>query len=262
MGSSDSLDFEQLRRALRLANELRDLPRGSELQRQHALSGLCAMVGARIGLWVELRGVASGRVVLGDASGVGWEDARQREGFMHYVGSAQRRSEDPSLPRFAQVPAAPVVTVMRRQLLQDSEWYGSDHVQEFRRGGNVDDFIYTAFRTGPDTSLAIALHRSWGDRQYTEQERRLVEVFHEECSFLHRPPEVPAALLAGLAPRLRETLRGLSRGLSEKEIAAELRISPHTVHDYVKALHRHFGVQSRGELLALCLGQGPSGAAL
>ncbi|WP_437941919.1 response regulator transcription factor [Sorangium sp. So ce341] len=262
MGRSDDPGFEQLRRALRLANELRDLPRGSELQKQHAVSGLCALVGARIGLWVELKGLASGRVVLGNAFGVGWENAGQRDGFMHYVGSAQRRSEDPSLPRFAQVSAAPVATVMRRQLLQDSEWYGSEHVQEFRRAGNVDDFIYTAFRTGPDTALTIALHRSWGDRAYTERDRQLVNVFHEECGFLHRPPEVPAALLAGLAPRLRETLRGLARGLSEKEIAAELRISPHTVHDYAKALHRHFGVQSRGELLALCLGQTPPGTAL
>jgi hypothetical protein len=25
------------------------------------------------------------------------------------------------------------------------------------------------------------------------------------------------------------------------------------VHDYVKALYRHFGVQSRAELLALCV---------
>ncbi|MFP3938616.1 MAG: hypothetical protein ACLFVW_09785 [Phycisphaerae bacterium] len=29
-------------------------------------------------------------------------------------------------------------------------------------------------------------------------------------------------------------------------------MSPHTVHDHVKRLHRHFGVSSRGELLAAC----------
>ncbi|AUX42777.1 uncharacterized protein SOCE26_042110 [Sorangium cellulosum] len=254
-GPIGSLGFEDLRRALRLANELRDLPRGSEVQRRHALSGLCALVGARIGLWVELSGLRSGRVVLGESLGVGWETEGQHLGFSHYVGSAQRRSEDPSLPRFAKVSADPVATVTRRQLLDDREWYGSEHVQEFRRGGNVDDFIYTAFRTGPDTACAIALHRSWGDRQYNERERRLIDVVHAECAFLHRPPEVPAALLAGLSPRLRATLQGLARGLSEKEIAAELRISQHTVHDYVKTLHRHFGVQSRGELLAVCLGQ-------
>jgi DNA-binding NarL/FixJ family response regulator len=49
-------------------------------------------------------------------------------------------------------------------------------------------------------------------------------------------------------------LRGLSRGRSEKEVAAALRLSPHTVHDHVKALYRHFGVHSRSELLARCLG--------
>ncbi|WP_437947912.1 LuxR C-terminal-related transcriptional regulator [Sorangium sp. So ce296] len=111
--------------------------------------------------------------------------------------------------------------------------------------------------TRPDTACAIALHRSWGDRQYRERERRLIDVVHAECDVLHRPPEVPAALLAGLPPRPRDTFRGLG----EEQIAAELRISQHTVHDDVKALHRRFGVQSRSELLALCLGQSPPGAA-
>jgi len=46
------------------------------------------------------------------------------------------------------------------------------------------------------------------------------------------------------------TLRGLTRGRSEKRLAAELRLSPHTVHDYIKVLYRHFGVQSRSELVA------------
>jgi DNA-binding NarL/FixJ family response regulator len=56
-----------------------------------------------------------------------------------------------------------------------------------------------------------------------------------------------------LPPRLREVLAGLARGLSEKQVAAELGLSPHTVHDHVKALHRRLRVQSRGELLALAL---------
>lgn len=255
-GRSDTVRFEELRRALRLANELRDLPRGSEEQQRHMLTGLCALVGARIGLRVELTGMRSGRLVLGDALGIGFDSARERESFSTYLGSAQGRSQDPSLPRLAGHFTAPVVTVTRRQLLDDAAWYSSEHVQEFRRAGNVDDFIYSAFRTGPDTALTIALHRTWGDGHFSERERGLIEVFHEECSFLHKPPEVPAAVLAGLSPRLRETLRGLARGLSEKQIAAELRISQHTVHDHVKALHRHFDVQSRGELLARCFGAG------
>jgi DNA-binding CsgD family transcriptional regulator len=39
-------------------------------------------------------------------------------------------------------------------------------------------------------------------------------------------------------------------GASEKELAHELNVSPHTVHEHIKAIHRAFGARSRGELLA------------
>ena len=53
-----------------------------------------------------------------------------------------------------------------------------------------------------------------------------------------------------LSPRMRQTLDRLLAGDSEKQIARELGVSPHTVHIYVKALYRGFDVCSRGELLA------------
>ena len=53
-----------------------------------------------------------------------------------------------------------------------------------------------------------------------------------------------------LSPRMRQTLERLLAGDSEKEIAARLRLSPHTVHVYVKTLYRRFDVCSRGELFA------------
>jgi DNA-binding CsgD family transcriptional regulator len=53
-----------------------------------------------------------------------------------------------------------------------------------------------------------------------------------------------------LSPRMRQTLERLLAGDSEKEIAVRLRLSPHTVHVYVKTLYRRFDVCSRGELFA------------
>ena len=53
-----------------------------------------------------------------------------------------------------------------------------------------------------------------------------------------------------LSPRMRQTLERLLAGDSEKEIAARLRLSPHTIHVYVKTLYRRFDVCSRGELAA------------
>ena len=54
-----------------------------------------------------------------------------------------------------------------------------------------------------------------------------------------------------LTPRLQQVLQHLLGGESEKEIAGFLTISRHTVHVHVKALYRHCGVRSRGELLSL-----------
>lgn len=62
-----------------------------------------------------------------------------------------------------------------------------------------------------------------------------------------------ASIRAGLSPRQRDTLDCLLEGMSEKEVAKRLGVSPHTVHVYVKALHRAFAVRSRAELLTRCL---------
>jgi DNA-binding NarL/FixJ family response regulator len=53
-----------------------------------------------------------------------------------------------------------------------------------------------------------------------------------------------------LSPRLQETLQCLLDGNSEKSIATRLRLSPHTVHGYVKLIYRHFQVKSRAQLLS------------
>jgi DNA-binding CsgD family transcriptional regulator len=54
----------------------------------------------------------------------------------------------------------------------------------------------------------------------------------------------------GLTPREQEITRGVSRGLSNQEIAADLFLSPHTVRDHLKAIFAKVGVASRGELVA------------
>ena len=62
------------------------------------------------------------------------------------------------------------------------------------------------------------------------------------------PPRPELAL--HLSPRLRQTLTRLLAGDSEKQVARHLDLSKNTVHVYVKALYRHYNVNSRGELLA------------
>jgi DNA-binding CsgD family transcriptional regulator len=61
--------------------------------------------------------------------------------------------------------------------------------------------------------------------------------------------------LGGLSPRSRRVLEALLKGMSEKEAAAALDLSIHTVHEYVKQIYRTLGVCSRGELLARWVSQ-------
>jgi DNA-binding NarL/FixJ family response regulator len=72
------------------------------------------------------------------------------------------------------------------------------------------------------------------------------------------PGNPPAAtgLDRPLSRRLRQTLDLLLAGEGEKQIALKLTLSPHTVHDYVKAVYRLFGVNTRAELLALWVKKG------
>jgi DNA-binding NarL/FixJ family response regulator len=80
----------------------------------------------------------------------------------------------------------------------------------------------------------------------------LLEVFHGEIGPLVGRALVSAAepTPESLSPRLRQTLACLVEGDTEKQVAARLGVSHATVHEYVTALYRRFGVNSRAQLLA------------
>jgi DNA-binding CsgD family transcriptional regulator len=67
-----------------------------------------------------------------------------------------------------------------------------------------------------------------------------------------RPSDLVPILLEsyGLTPRESEIVPLLARGLSTKDVAAELCISRHTVNDHMKLIFAKCGVSSRGELVA------------
>jgi DNA-binding NarL/FixJ family response regulator len=87
-----------------------------------------------------------------------------------------------------------------------------------------------------------------------EKKRRLLaDVIRMVGEQMHgQPPRMTVleAELNRLPPRLRQTMHSLLAGDSEKQAAAKLGVSPHTVHVYVKTLYRRYKVSSRGELLS------------
>ena len=62
------------------------------------------------------------------------------------------------------------------------------------------------------------------------------------------------ALPAGLTPRQEDIARACAAGLSNKEIAARLGLSPATVKDHVAAVLARLGLRNRREIAMLMLG--------
>ena len=98
----------------------------------------------------------------------------------------------------------------------------------------------------------LGLHRYDTAKPFTSAEHKLVRLFHLELARLWRGDALRNAAdpTVALPPRLTQTLEGLLGGNSEKQIAYQLGLSTHTIHNYIRALHRRYDVTSRAELLA------------
>jgi len=153
----------------------------------------------------------------------------------------------------------------REDLISDEAWYESPHYKEFRIPAGQDACMYisTSFRdlaSGTKVIWTVCFVRAIGKPQFSEEERDLA------FSFLHAVEPILADIwkeasseteskIQALPHRWRRVLGGVQAGLSEKEIAKQLSLSPHTVHGYVKDLYGKFGVRSRAELLIATLSQ-------
>jgi DNA-binding CsgD family transcriptional regulator len=269
MGRSSRLRLSDVRAAFHLVGDCRDLGANAEAWRRHAFEGLGPLLGARAAKggeihWPRPDGLI--RYICPIIVGFSPAELAVFAPFMR-----QRvASLDPIFAGLAGLTGR-LVTRVRRQLIDDTAWYRSPSFNEFRKVAGVDQCVYSVHPLGPGGMFhLIDLHRSLGERAFSPRERRLLHLYHEELgrligTALARPD---AQRQAGLSPRLRQTLDRLLQGDSEKQVAACLGLSRPTVHQYVTALYRHFGVNSRAELLAHLLrrpapggGPGPSAGA-
>lgn len=110
--------------------------------------------------------------------------------------------------------------------------------------------IYSVYDlSDPEQGESVSLHRSASDSPFADRETSMLEALHHA----HRSAglgENSDALSDRLPQRQHQVLLALLEGCSEKEVAAQLGISRHTVHIYVKALYRRYGVCSRSELMS------------
>ena len=105
-------------------------------------------------------------------------------------------------------------------------------------------------------AACLTVHRGARRPRFSQRDHAVVCALHAEVGWVYRADVLLVSPdTRSLSPRERETLKHLLAGLGEKQIAARMGVRYNTVHHYVKALHRHFGVSTRAELLARWVGR-------
>lgn len=166
-------------------------------------------------------------------------------------GFDDRRLDQERWARGAVRAAGELRVFMREDILGDDRWEDTRTYPLFEAFG-LSDRIMGVLPVCDEVEVHIAVHRARGQSSFVREERdflgRVLPGLRAPC---HR-----WALLFGLidterplSPRERETLRGLLSDMSEKQIAADLGLSPKSLHQYVVSIYRKFGVSSRPELM-------------
>lgn len=155
------------------------------------------------------------------------------------------------------------VCLSRTDMIGDRDWYRSEYYQDLHRIVGADATL-TCFRGVPgaaDEYSEVFLIRAPGEPDFSGRDRAIVREVHAAIA-----PLVGNALArfnepcpSDLPPRTRQVLACLLEGDSDKQIAARLGMSGYTVNGHTKVLFRHFGVQTRMELLARWVRRGCGG---
>lgn len=266
MSKSASLRVREVRALIRLAGDCRDLGDDHIAWRWHFLEHLSGMVGADAGLNGELAGCRALKnidlgVLFWWPSGFSpppfWDAHLERfrdDGGYSPVMSEYHRfnRDDPGHVR------------SRKEFVDDRDWYKSYDYLKVHEPLGFDNTLW-CFRALPgtraDENSGIILVRAIGRRDFSGRDRLIVREAHAAISPLIGGPLARFADPSprALTPRVRRILSCLLEGDSDKQVASRLGLSPYTVNQHTKTIYRHFGVQSRAELLSRWVRRGWSG---
>jgi DNA-binding CsgD family transcriptional regulator len=243
---------DDVRALLKLVGEARELLDAGECPRAHVLQGLMRLAGASVGVAFSGDHLRAAAPRFTEYLDHGWTADESKRVIAYY--GARSGADDPIIGNLLRAQRnAPLVTVRRSDLVGNKAWYASALHNELHRPGRLDDVIMSVrFLGGSDEAVsALVFKRAAGDPPFSIEERELLHLFQAESDWIfRRESRPPQDLIDGLTRREQETLGLLLTDASEKEVAARLGISPHTVHDYVKRLYRKIGVSSRAALMA------------
>ncbi|HMO16388.1 MAG TPA: helix-turn-helix transcriptional regulator [Pirellulaceae bacterium] len=225
--------------------------------REHLLNGAAKLLRGRVGVWTVMSPAA---VRGGSVACVGWESAEEEQRYLALL----EKPMEVVLPGLSQHLGRCIdegfVALRLTEAIGRDVWRQSIGFNEFHRPANCDELVVSsAFDPVAMAIHSISVSRPVNDCAFTPRERNLLGFLHSELVELigRRLATDDQIGRHGLSRRQRQTLDGLLAGLSEREIAARLKVAPTTIHTYIGKLYEHFGVKSRGELLSYYVARRP-----
>jgi DNA-binding CsgD family transcriptional regulator len=253
VNKSQRLRSRDFRKIYRLIGECRDLGADPLAWQQRLLEGVMTLTGTRVAHAGRLFDFPTPSWSCPEMTQLGLEHDRLDlfQEFFRYVAS----EGDLLFDHVVRLPHDRVQTVTGLDVFDLDEWRRSEYFQKFHLAMDVEAGIlsFAPIRMrGRRFHHSLTVRRNVGERWFSQREMRLLDYLHRELAReLGRTlalPDEPSA--SELSPRMRETLRHLLDGLSEKQIARRMGISRATVHEYVTGLFRRFGASGRAELMA------------
>jgi DNA-binding CsgD family transcriptional regulator len=246
---------------VRLVNECRELGDDAVAWQRHLCQGLATITG---GGYVACGASPSSPERATTLTGMEADGPWQTSDFeSRFRGWLRNPQADPNNHFVENEPFArflalrePVFAGLRSDLMPDDEWEALPYTHERWRPEGLDDGLFGRLWVPVVGALFTVTETAYvGEPRFRRRHTNLLAALLRELH-LHLGRALLLTTqpnLHGLSPRRREVLSALLEGDSEKQVALRLGIHVTTVHDHVKALHSHFGVNSRAELLAYFL---------
>jgi len=248
-----TLTEAEVRGVVRLLAEALTPDDGRPAKVRRLCNGLARMIGADGWLCLRTR-VAPGRppVNIDFVYGGDMGSEQLAAWSARSLESAGRPVEHPAMDRL--LAAGRPFTATRPQLVADEAWDADPTRPPMRRAG-LDELMYAWVPIERDQRGTLlsggCLLRHTGRSAFNPRDAAITHLIFQESSGLHAaelPGEVEP-LAESLTPRQRVVLAQLIDGCSARQIAANLGLSLHTANDHIKAIYKHFEVQSRAELM-------------
>ncbi|MCP2248055.1 helix-turn-helix transcriptional regulator [Lentzea aerocolonigenes] len=250
---------KDLRRVLDLVHAVHENTTSTVLPQQ-VLAGVASLVGCDSACYVRLDPATEQVTILADEPFGG--DIGRRPEFAQVV------REHPVLHAYQAGLIARNTSVALSDLADRHQLSRLRLYQDFQRPARIAEQLFSVVVTGRSHSTALAFHR--GRRGVRARDRSLADLFSRHLAHAERQRDrvgrLTAALrtltrhdeglararplLDDLTARERDVVEHLAAGLTDREIAGSLGISPRTAGKHLQSIYAKLGVVNRASLIA------------